>query len=106
MQACWCVTMSTSILRGSIMLLPLRRWWLRMMIFIPVAVLPLLSHAELHKKVIFAATMAAWVGSYPVSRIGAEHFERVMFIMFMPVRTKRWSLDRFVSIQTESDPAD
>ena len=60
----------------------------------------------MHKQVIFAAAMAAWVGSYPLSRIRGEHFERVMFIMFLPARTKRWALDRFVGIQPESVPQD
>lgn len=98
--------MSTSVLSDTISLRPVRRWWLRFLIFAAVAVFPFVSRVELFKKVIFAATMAAWVGSYPVARIRGEHFERVMFIMFLPARTKRWSLDRFTGIQPESVPED
>lgn len=99
-------TMSISILSDSIPLRPVRRWWLRFLIFLVPASMALFSGAALHKKVIFAASMAAWVGSYPLARIRGEHFERVMFIMFMPARTKRWLLDRFVGIQPESVPED
>jgi hypothetical protein len=98
--------MSTSVLTDSVVMRPVRRWWLRMLIFLAVAAFPLLSRADLHKKVIFAATMAAWLGSYPLSRIRGEQFERLMFVVFMPVRTKRWSLERFVSIQPEAEPGD
>ena len=98
--------MSTSVLSDTTTLRPVRRWWLRFLIFAAVAVFPLLSSAALHKKVIFAASMAAWIGSYPVARIRGEQFERIMFIMFVPARTKRWSIDRFVSVQPESNPVD
>ena len=98
--------MSTSILSDSIPLRPVRRWWLRFLIFLVPASMVLFSESALHKKVIFAASMAAWVGSYPLARMRGEHFERVMFIMFVPARTKRWSLDRFVGIQPESVPQD
>jgi hypothetical protein len=98
--------MNTSTLPAAFVLRPVRRWWLRMLIFLLIIVFPVLSHAELYKKLIFAAAMAAWLGSYPLSCIRGEHFQRIMFIMFMPARTKRWSLDRFVSIQTECDPQD
>jgi len=98
--------MSTSILSDTTILRPVRRWWLRFLIFAAFAVLPLVSRVAVHKKVIFAASLAAWVGSFPLARIRGEHFERVMFIVFLPARTKRWTLDRFVAIQPESVPQD
>ena len=98
--------MSTSVLSDNIPLRPVRRWWLRFLLFVVIASPAVISRVELYKKVIFAATMAGWLGSYPLARIRGEHFERVMFIMFVPARTKRWPLDRFVGIQPESVPED
>jgi hypothetical protein len=77
-----------------------------MLLFLAIVAFPLLSEAQVYKKVIFAATMAGWMGSYPLSRIRGAYFERILFIMFLPIRTKRWSLDRFVSIQPEAEPVD
>jgi hypothetical protein len=85
---------------------PIRRWWLRFAIFLFFAAIAIASRVELHKKLIFAAVTAAWIGSYPLSRIRGGHLERVMFLMFVPAHTKRWSLDRFVRIQAECVPED
>jgi hypothetical protein len=97
--------MTTSVLHGDETLRPARRWWLRFLIFLLLALLPLFSSTALHKRTIFAATMAAMLGSYPIARIKQGRFERVTFVAFVPVLVKRWSLDRFVSIETATrDP--
>ncbi len=98
--------MSTSILSETMPLRPVRRWWLRFLVFLAFATIAIFSRAVWHKKVFFSATMAAWAGSYPVARIKGERFERLMFIMFVPARVKRWSLDRFTGVQTECEPQD
>lgn len=87
-------------------LAPIRRWWLRLIVTLAVASPAFVSRADWYKKVIFAAGMAGWIGSYPVARIRNQRFERAMFVLFIPVPVKRWSLDRFSGVQPESEPHD
>jgi hypothetical protein len=54
----------------------------------------------LYQEVFFAGSMALWLGSYPRQRIVSGHFVRETTIAFVHARTKRWKLDRFVSIET------
>lgn len=98
--------MSTSILSENTPLRPVRRWWLRMLVFLVFAVIAFFSPAEMYKRIIFAVSMAGLIGSFPQVRIRGEHFERAMVIMFVPARVKRWSLDRFVAIQPEGEAKD
>ena len=99
--------MSSDAFGDSAPLQPVRRWWLRLVLFLAIAAIPLFSQRTAwYKRVIFAASMALWIGSYPVARVRGDRFERGMFIMFLPVRTKRWSLDRFSGILPESEPRD
>jgi hypothetical protein len=57
-------------------------------------------------KIVGAVMWSGWIGSYPIARIRGDQFERVMVIMFVPARAKRWSLDRFSGIQPESEQED
>src|SRR5262245_50431979 len=98
--------MSTSVLSPLVTLHPVRRWWLRAIVFASLCAFPMISRADWYKKLIFAAGMAAWIGSYPVASVRCEHFEKGMFIMFVPARRKRWSLDRFIRIETGCEPED
>ena len=96
--------MSITVLSSTIPLRPVRHWWLRSPILLFCAGIALVSRVEMYKKVFFVASMAAWVGSYPQARLTGDRFERTMFIAFVPARVQRWPLDRFVSIQSDSEP--
>ncbi len=99
--------MSSDPFSHSAPLQPVRRWWLRLVVFVLIAAIPLFSvRAEWYKRLIFAASMAIWIGSFPVARLRGDRFERGMFIMFLPLRVKSWSLDRFTGILPESEPRD
>jgi len=95
---------SETIVHSAVPLQPVRRWWFRFIIFLGLAAIPFFSRAEWYKRVIFAAGLAGWLGSWPQARIRGDRFERVMYIFFVPARTKRWALDRFNGIQPDSDP--
>ncbi len=88
---------------NDVVLQPSGRWWLRLIIVLALSALALLARAEWYKKAVFCAGMAAWLGSFPQARFAGDRFERAMFLLFIPARVKRWSLDRFISIETGTE---
>ena len=82
---------------------PVRRWWLRLAVVAGLAAFAALGPtAAWYKKALFSVAMAAWIGTFPVARICGDRFERALFVCFVPLRTKRWPLDRFTQIETDT----
>lgn len=61
------------------------------------------SRGEWYKKVIFCVPMAVWLGSYPVIMIRNQRLVRQWFVVFVPLRPRRWKIDRFVQIETDTE---
>jgi hypothetical protein len=59
-----------------------------------------IGHASWASKVGFVFCMAFFLGSYRVARLNDGYFERRLVFMFVPLRFKRWQLDRCIQIET------
>src|SRR4029077_13406331 len=82
------------------MLHPVPRLWLRLTIFIALVAFFSIGHATWMSKLGFAFWMAFFLGSYRVARLNDGYFERRMVFMFVPLRLKRWQLERCIQIET------
>lgn len=82
-------------------LLPIPRLGLRVALAAGLAGLGLIGTAPFLSKVGFCLFVAALCGSYRIARIAHGHFERILMVMFIPVRSKRWPMDRFTRIETD-----
>lgn len=93
--------MSVGVHDETIPLQPVRRFWLRLvLVVVPVAVLWVTGY-KLHTKVGNTVLLVLWLGSFPQPRIAGDRFERAFLIAFLPLRVKRWPLDRFTRIEIE-----
>lgn len=79
---------------------PSPRVVLRFAIFLCLAAFISIGHASWISKLGFCASMAFLLGSYRVARVREGSFERRMVLLFVPLKTKRWPLDRFTEIET------
>ena len=79
---------------------PLPRLWVRLTIWIALVAFFSIGHASLPSKLGFAFWMAFFLGSYRVARLNEGWFERRMVVFFIPLRLKRWQLERFIQIET------
>jgi hypothetical protein len=79
---------------------PIPRLWVRLPIWVALVAFFCISHASWMSKLGFAFWMAFFLGSYRVARIHEGWFERRMVFLFIPLRMKRWQLERFVGIET------
>jgi hypothetical protein len=86
----------------AVTLKPVRNLWLRLVAAALLAGFIFLSSAAWYKEAMMCGWVVLWLGSYPQARLIAEHFERTGFIGFVPVRTKRWPIDRFTHIETDT----
>src|SRR4029077_6800934 len=59
-----------------------------------------IGHASWISKLGFVCCMAFFLGSYRVARLKDGYFERQMVFMFIPLRLRRWQLDRCIQIET------
>lgn len=86
-------------------LLP-RSWlWLRIALFVAIAGFGLATGARTPSKVIWVLSAAFLLGSFRVAKIRGGQFERRMIFMFIPLKLKRWPMERFVDIETRfGDP--
>ena len=79
---------------------PRPRLGLRLAAFAGLAVFAVIGSASWTSKLGFCAGMAFLFGSYRVARLNDGRFERQMVIMFVPLRFKRFQLDRCTDIET------
>lgn len=82
-------------------LLPIPWIGLRAALAIGLAGFCLAGSEPLWAKAIFCFCVAGICGSYRLARIADGHFERILVLMFIPVRTRRWPIDRFTRIETD-----
>src|SRR5947208_207768 len=93
--------MPSSVLGETVVLKPARSWWLRFIIMLGITGAVSLVPIAWPKKVIFCSGMAFLFGTFPRAKINGGRFERVSFVMFLPILlVRRWSLDRFTRIET------
>lgn len=82
-------------------LVPRPWFWLRLILVVPLLALAYPGTAPLTLKGLYCAMVLFIGGSYRRSRIVGADFERTMFLMFVPVRKRRWPIDRFTQIETD-----
>jgi hypothetical protein len=86
---------------------PVRRWWLRLLLVLVLAACALAAvHAPWYKRTFFVLGVALWLGTFPQGVVSAGQFERSMVVLFVPLRSRRWSLDRFRQIETDLESLD
>jgi hypothetical protein len=68
--------------------------------FAALAAFASIGTASWLSKLGFCAAMAFFLGSYRVARLKDGRFERRMVIMFVPLKTRRFQLDRCTDIET------
>ncbi len=73
---------------------------LRLVLFILLVAFISISTAAWVSKLAMAAWMALFFGSYRVARLKDGWFERQMVFMFIPLKCKRWQLEKFIEIET------
>ncbi|HEY3964184.1 MAG TPA: hypothetical protein VGM05_06480 [Planctomycetaceae bacterium] len=79
---------------------PLPRLGIRLVAFAALAAFASIGETGWGAKLGFCAAMAFFLGSYRVARLNDGRFERRMVIMFVPLRTKKFQLDRCTDIET------
>jgi hypothetical protein len=79
---------------------PVPRLWFRLTALAALAASISIGHASWASKLGFVLCMAFFLGSYRVARLNGGYFERWLVFMFVPLRTKRWQLDRCIQIET------
>jgi hypothetical protein len=87
----------------STLLLPRPRLGIRLGLWAALAAFGLISTAPWFAKGMYSLWMAFFVGSYRQAWINEGKLERRLVLLFIPLRTKRWSLDRFAQIETRWD---
>jgi hypothetical protein len=80
---------------------PIPRIAWRVAVLAALAAFISISHARWPSKVGFCFWMAFFLGSYRVARINDGWFERRMVMFFIPLKLKRWQLERFTDIETK-----
>ena len=78
---------------------PFPRLWLRLAIWIALVAFISIGHASWISKLGFAFWTAFFLGSYRVARLNDGWFERRMVFLFIPMKVKRWQLERFIQIE-------
>ncbi len=79
---------------------PFPRLWLRLSIFAALVAFISIGHASWVSKLGFVFWMAFFLGSFRIARLRDGFFERRMVFMFVPLKRKRWHLERFIQIET------
>jgi hypothetical protein len=79
---------------------PVPRLGIRIAAFAALAGFALIGSTSWMSKLGFCAAMAFFTGSYRVARLNDGRFERRTVIMFVPLKTKRFQLDRCTDIET------
>jgi hypothetical protein len=79
---------------------PIPRLWLRLSIWIALVAFISIGHASWISKLGFAFWSAFFLGTYRRARLNNGWFERWMVVMFIPMKVKRWQLERFIQIET------
>jgi hypothetical protein len=74
-----------------------------MCVLVVLAVFCFVSGAEWYEQAFFVGMMALLLGTYPAVRFAHGRLERQMFVAFLPMRTQRWTIERFVAIDVEHD---
>ncbi|HLJ12563.1 MAG TPA: hypothetical protein VKU82_15320 [Planctomycetaceae bacterium] len=82
------------------MLRPPPRLWLRASLFAMLAAFSALGSASWGSKLGFWLAMAFFLGSYRLARLRDGFFERQMVVLFIPLKRKRWQIERFTQIET------
>jgi hypothetical protein len=79
---------------------PFPRLWLRLSVFAALVAFVSIGHASWVSKLGFVFWMAFFLGSFRIARLRDGFFERRMVFMFVPLKRKRWHLERFTQIET------
>ncbi len=79
---------------------PIPRRWVRLSIWGALVAFVSIGHASWVSKLGFAVWTAFFLGSYRLARLNDGWFERRMVFFFIPLKCKRWQLERFTQIET------
>jgi|SRR5215469_1460381 len=79
---------------------PVRRFRLRLFIWLGLCAFGLIGTAGPVPKFAFCLSMGLLLGSFPQAYLQEEAFYRELFVLFFRVQKKRWKLARFVQIET------
>ncbi len=79
---------------------PVPRLWLRLSIWVALVAFFSIGHASWMSKLGFAFWTAFFLGTYRLARLNNCWFERRMVCLFIPLKVKRWQLERFTQIET------
>jgi hypothetical protein len=73
---------------------------LRLAIWVALVAFISIGHSSWINRLAFAVWTAFFLGSYRVARFNEGWFERRMVFLFVPLKLKRWQLEKFTQIET------